>query len=91
MYASYTNSIYTMNLEMAPIASKIGTNQQIWQDKYGITSPHKDLHGNPLQEKTTSDDVKQSTVKMKIREVGDNKVGEGSKSPPISLSNGWIW
>jgi len=47
MYASYVNLIhypYTMNLDkMTPIASKIATNQQVWQDKYRITGIHKDL------------------------------------------------
>ena len=48
---------YTMNLNnMAPIASKISTNQQVWQDKYRITGRHKDLHGNPLRRKTTGSD-----------------------------------
>ena len=41
---------------MAPIASKIATNQQVWQDKYRITGRHKDLRGNPLREKTTGGD-----------------------------------
>jgi len=46
-----------MNLnKMAPIVSKIGTNQQVWQDKYQITDRHKDLHGIPLREKTTDGD-----------------------------------
>ena len=46
-----------MNLnKMAPIVSKIGTNQQVWQDKYQITDRHKDLCGNPLRGKTTGDD-----------------------------------
>jgi len=47
MYALYVNLIhypYTMNLDkMTPIASKIATNQQVWQDKYRITGIHKDL------------------------------------------------
>ena len=38
---------------MAPTASKIGTNKQVWQDKYQIIDRHKDLRGNRLQEKTT--------------------------------------
>ena len=41
---------------MAPIASKIAINQQVWQDKYRITGRHKDLHGNPLRRKTTGSD-----------------------------------
>ena len=63
MYASYVNLIhypYTMNLDkMTPIASKIATNQQVWQDKYRITARHKDLRGNPLQKKKITGDDKQ--------------------------------
>ena len=50
----YQSQPYNMNLnKIAPIASKIATNQQAWQDKYRITGRHKDLRGNPLWGKTT--------------------------------------
>jgi hypothetical protein len=46
-----------MNLDkMAPIATKIETNQQVWQDKYRNTCRHKDLRRNPLRGKTTDGD-----------------------------------
>jgi hypothetical protein len=42
-----------MNLnKMEPISSKIGTNQQVWQDKNQITSRHKNLRENHLRGKT---------------------------------------
>ena len=78
-----------MNLnKMAPIVSNIGTNQQVWQDKYRITNRHKDLCGNPCGKKPRAATSKQSTIKIKIQELGANKVGGGSKSPLISLFNG---
>jgi hypothetical protein len=57
MHVSYANSIIHYELEeIAPIASKIVSNQHVWQEKYLITSRHQDLRRNPLRGKTTGGD-----------------------------------
>jgi hypothetical protein len=45
------------------------------------------LNENLLQKKTTGDNKQTIHYKMKIQEMGTNKVGGNSKSPSISLFN----
>lgn len=80
-----------MNLDkMATIVSKIGTNQQVWQDKCQMTSRHKDFLWKTLTGKTQTMISKESSKDEDIRGRSQQD-WKGSKSPLISLSNLWIW
>ena len=73
---------YTINLnKMAPIAIKIERINKY--DKYWITSTHKDLHRNPLQEKIMGGDeqINNWLWRWRIQEMGAHKVREEAPNP----------
>jgi len=90
MYASYANSTYTMNLDKkTTVASKIEPINKY--DKINTESQidTKIYMETPRGEKLQATTSKQSTMKMKIQEVGAKKVGQALNSLRHSLIDGF--